>query len=139
VLPVPARRASSTAVLTLHSTDPHQFGETVNDIVLLLTLHAGVVFDNAQLFHDSQLLVEQLNTALENRQVIGQAQGLLMRHLGCDSERGFHLLKTASQNTNTKLRDVAAALVEAHEQDDFATALVTFGVDPDVAGAGVVH
>jgi AmiR/NasT family two-component response regulator len=83
--------------------------------------------------------VEQLTAALGNRQVIGQAQGLLMRHVGCDSQRGFELLKSASQNTNTKLRDVAAALVSAHEQDDFANALVTFRVDPDVTGAAAVR
>lgn len=139
VIPVPAQRASAPAVLTLYSAKPHQFDDTVHDVVLLLTLHAGVVFDNAQLFHDSHRLVEQLTAALGNRQVIGQAQGLLMRHVGCDSQRGFELLKSASQNTNTKLRDVAAALVSAHEQDDFANALVTFRVDPDVTGAAAVR
>lgn len=134
VLPIPARRASSTAVLSLYSRKPHEFDETVHDIVLLLTLHAGVVFDNAQLFQDSRSLVDQLNTALENRQTIGQAQGLLMRHFGCESDQGFDLLRTASQNTNTKLRDAAAALVSAHEKDDFANALAEFRIEPDAVG-----
>ncbi|MGW4215041.1 GAF and ANTAR domain-containing protein [Lentzea sp. NPDC004789] len=129
VLPVPNRRSSSSAALTLYSCTPNQFNDTVHDIGLLLTLHAGVVFDNAELFHDSRRLVEQLTAALETRQVIGQAQGLLMRHFGCDSERSFELLTGASQNTNTKLRDVASALVSAHDQDDFGNALVEFGLD----------
>ncbi|GGS49301.1 MULTISPECIES: GAF and ANTAR domain-containing protein [Actinokineospora] len=130
-LPIPTRR-STAAVLTLFSDTPNQFGETAYDIVLLLTLHAGAVFDNAQLYHDSRGLVDQLRTALDTRQAIGQAQGLLMRHFGADADAGFQLLKRASQNTNSKLRQVAATLVSAHEQGDLGSALARFGLgDPD--------
>ena len=135
VLPVPTYHGGGAAVLTLFSDQPHRFDETVHDVVLLLTVHAGVVFDNAQLFHDSRRLVDQLTVALETRQRIGQAQGLLMRHFGCDSTGGFGLLKGASQNTNTKLRDVAETLVSAHEQDNFAGALAEFSLDADTAAA----
>ncbi|MFD4194248.1 ANTAR domain-containing protein [Amycolatopsis thermoflava] len=136
VLPVPTRRrGGGSAVLTVFSDEPHRFDETVHDVVLLLTVHAGVVFDNAQLFHDSRRLVDQLKVALETRQTIGQAQGLLMRHFGCDAQGGFGLLKGASQNTNTKLRDVAETLVSAHEQDNFESALAKFRLDAATAGA----
>ncbi|AXB46090.1 response regulator [Prauserella sp. PE36] len=138
VLPVPTRRcggSGGSAVLTVFSDEPHRFDETVHDVALLLTVHAGVVFDNAQLFHDSRRLVDHLKVALETRQTIGQAQGLLMRHFGCDAQGGFHLLKGASQNTNTKLRDVAEMLVSAHEQDTFDSALTKFRLDATTAGA----
>jgi transcriptional regulator with GAF, ATPase, and Fis domain len=128
-LPLPTQR-SPEAVLTLLSRQPHQFNETAYDIVLLLTLHAGVVFDNVQLFHDSRRLVEQLTTALDTRQRIGQAQGLLMLRFGVDADGGFDLLRRASQNANTKLREVATALISAHETDDFADALTRFGLEP---------
>jgi hypothetical protein len=131
VLPVPTRRGE--AALTLLSREPHRFNDTVHDVVLLLTMHTGVVFDNAQLFHDNRRLVEQLNMALATRRVIGQAEGLLMREFGCTAEQGFRLLKGASQNTNTKLRDVASALVSAHKENSFVGALTKFGLD---AGAG---
>ncbi|MGX7826621.1 ANTAR domain-containing protein [Actinokineospora sp. 24-640] len=133
-LPIPTQR-STAAVLTLYSRSPHQFDETAYDIVLLLTLHAGVVFDNAQLFHDSRSLVDQLNTALDTRQTIGQAQGLLMRVYQCDVESSFRLLKGASQNTNSKLRQVASTLISAHEQEDLPAALRKFGLDPDISPA----
>lgn len=130
-LPIPTRRATP-AVLTLYSRSPHQFDETAYDIVLLLTLHAGAVFDNAQLYHDSRSLVDQLNTALDTRQAIGQAQGLLMRHFNTDADTGFRLLRGASQNTNSKLRQVAQTLVSAQESGDLAGALSRFGLDnPD--------
>lgn len=56
--------------------------------------------------------VEDIETALEHRLVIGQAQGILMERLGLTPERAFAYLNRASQQTNTKLHDVAAELVE---------------------------
>lgn len=134
VLPLPRQRTPAAA-LVLHAPEPHCFGDTAQDVALLLALHAGVVFDNAQLFHDSRLLVEQLNAALRTRQLVGQAQGLLMRQLNCDQQRGFALLKGASQNSNTKLRDVASALVAAHHNGELPAMMTKFGVDGADEGA----
>lgn len=112
-------RGDDSAVLTLLSREADQFGESAYDVVLLLTLHAGVAFDNAALYHDSLELVSQLRTALRTRSLVGRAQGLLMRHLGLDSEEAFASLRQASQNSNTKLRDLAGLLVTSHENGDF--------------------
>lgn len=108
-----------SAVLTLLSRQAEQFDESTYDIVLLLTLHAGVAFDNASLYRDSQELVTQLRTALRTRSLVGRAQGLLMRDRGYDSATAFEVLKRFSQNKNVKLRDLAARLVSAHENGDF--------------------
>ncbi|GLZ43464.1 GAF and ANTAR domain-containing protein [Actinokineospora sp. NBRC 105648] len=117
-LPI-ATNKSAAAVFSLFSDQPGQFGESSHDLVMLLTLHAGVVFDNVSLFHDSTRLVEQLRAALLTRAVVGRAQGLLMHRFGYDTDTAFEALRTASQNSNTKLRDLAAALVEAHDRGDF--------------------
>lgn len=112
-----------SAVLTLLSREPNQFGEGVYDVVLLLTLHAGVAFDNASLYHDSNNLVGQLRTALRTRSLVGRAQGMVMRHFDYKSEEAFEALKRASQNSNTKLRDLAGLLVSAHEDGTFEAAV----------------
>jgi GAF domain-containing protein len=112
-------RGDDSAVLTLLSHNPDQFGESSYDIVLLLTLHAGVAFDNATIYHDSLELVSQLRTALRTRSTVGRAQGMLMRDRGYNSEQAFTALKRASQNKNIKLRDLATQLVEAHENGEF--------------------
>lgn len=112
-------QGDDSAVLTLLSHQPDQFGESSYDVVLLLTLHAGVAFDNTSLYNDSRELVGQLRTALRTRSLVGRAQGLLMRHFGDDSDKAFERLKRASQNRNVKLRDVAEQLVSAHENGDF--------------------
>lgn len=117
-----------TAVLTLFSRQPDQFGEVGYDVVLLLTLHAGVVFDNASLYHDSNQLITQLRNALRTRALVGRAQGMLMRHFGYASDRAFEALRIASQNRNVKLRDLAEQLVHAHESNTFEETLEKFAL-----------
>jgi len=112
-------RGDESAVLTLLSQQPGQFDESSYDVVLLLTLHAGVAFDNASIYHDTLELVGQLRTALRTRSLVGRAQGLLMRDQGCNSDEAFGVLKRASQNRNVKLRDLATQLVDAHENGEF--------------------
>ncbi len=112
-----------SAVLTLLSAKSGQFADTAYDIVLLLTLHAGVLFDNASLYHDSSQLVAQLRIALHTRSLVGRAQGMLMRQFNIDSEQAFETLKRSSQNSNTKIRDLAGILVTAHDKGEFEEAL----------------
>lgn len=121
-------RGEDTAVLTLFSRKPEQFIDTAYDLVLLLSLQAGTLVDNATLYHDSQQLVTHLRAALHTRSLVGRAQGMLMRHHGCDSDEAFAALKQASQNSNTKLRDLAARLVAAHENGEFETVLAQVGL-----------
>lgn len=126
-LPLPTRSAE-TAVFTLYSSGAGQFADTSYDLVLLFTLHAGVVFDNAALYHDSTKLVEQLQAALTTRALVGRAQGLLMHRFTMGADRAFAALREASQNSNTKLRDVARLLVAAHEDGDLESVLAKFGL-----------
>jgi hypothetical protein len=117
-LPLATHR-DDNAVLTLFSSKAEQFDGIGYDVVLLLTLNAGVVFDNAALYHDSHELLDQLQAALRTRSTVGQAQGMLMRHFGYDSGQAFDTLKRASQNSNTKLRDLSALLVKAQGDGRF--------------------
>ncbi|MEU4674004.1 ANTAR domain-containing protein [Amycolatopsis sp. NPDC023774] len=54
---------------------------------------------------------EQLRQALRSRELIGQATGVLMGQRRCRPETAFTLLVNLSQDTNTKLRDVARAFL----------------------------
>ncbi|CCH30167.1 GAF and ANTAR domain-containing protein [Actinosynnema sp. NPDC047251] len=132
VLPLPTER-SPTAALTLLSREAHRFNDHSYDVILLIALHAGVALDNIDLVHHSRQMVRHLTTALDTRHTIGLAQGLLMRHFSCDTDGGFTLLRTASQHTNRKLRDVATDLVEAHERGELAKALALHRLTGDGA------
>ena len=60
---------------------------------------------------------EQHRTALESREVIGQAKGLLMERLKLDAEGAFNTLRQLSQDENTPLRQVADQLIGLHCRD----------------------
>jgi transcriptional regulator with GAF, ATPase, and Fis domain len=53
---------------------------------------------------------QQLSAALTSRDVIGQAKGILMERYRVTADTAFALLSRVSQDTNTKLRDVADEL-----------------------------
>ena len=56
-----------------------------------------------------------LNTALDTRKLIGQAQGILMERHDLDADGAFEVLRRYSQDHNIKLRDVAANLIETRQ------------------------
>lgn len=59
-------------------------------------------------------LIDHLQVALEWRDVIGQAKGILMAAEGCDADTAFGVLVRASQQEGRKIHEMAAAVVAAH-------------------------
>jgi AmiR/NasT family two-component response regulator len=53
----------------------------------------------------------QLRSSIVSRAVIDQALGVIMATERCPQDRAFAVLKTVSQNTNVKIRDLAATIV----------------------------
>jgi GAF domain-containing protein len=56
---------------------------------------------------------EQLQSALLSRDRIGQAKGIIMQSYGVDDVRAFEMLRRISQETQTKLADVAQRVIDA--------------------------
>lgn len=71
----------------------------------LLAQHASVALAGAQ----SEI---QFQRALSSRDLIGKAKGIIMERFGVDEVRAFALLSRLSQQSNTKLIDVAKSIVE---------------------------
>ena len=59
--------------------------------------------------------IEQLELALETRDVIGQAKGILMERFRMTADEAFDRLRMASQHTNRKLNALARDLAETGE------------------------
>jgi hypothetical protein len=55
---------------------------------------------------------DQLRTALETRDIIGQAKGKLMERFDVDAHAAFGMLTRLSQDSNTPLKQIAAKLVD---------------------------
>ena len=58
-------------------------------------------------------LAEQIRGALDSNRLIGTAIGVVMATYHLTAEQAFRLLTVSSQNTNSKLRDIAGAVVES--------------------------
>ncbi|WP_217145321.1 ANTAR domain-containing protein [Streptomyces sp. AC627_RSS907] len=71
----------------------------------------------AERLHVLEEEVEQLRRALASRPVIDQARGVLMALHACTPDEAWHILREASQLSNTKLRVVAAAVTAGAEND----------------------
>ncbi len=56
-------------------------------------------------------LIEQLRSSLSSRTVIDQALGIIMAREHCSQARAFAILRSAWQNSNVKLRNIASAIV----------------------------
>ncbi len=55
---------------------------------------------------------EQLQSALSTRDRIGQAKGIIMERFGVDDMKAFDMLRTLSQDSNTRLVDVAQQVID---------------------------
>jgi hypothetical protein len=61
-----------------------------------------------------ELEVAQLREALQTRQQIGVATGLLAQRFGCSPDRAWSVLVRISQAMNVKVRDITRVLLDAH-------------------------
>jgi hypothetical protein len=92
--------------LNLYAAAPHQIDQ---DSIHLGGMFAGQIAVAMGWAKQEQTLTEALTT----RNLIGQAVGIVMERYQLDSDRAFAFLVRLSQSANTKLRTVAAGLVDS--------------------------
>jgi GAF domain-containing protein len=97
--------------LNLYSRRPHAFSDSDQELGSLFAEQVAVALANAQLYWHIEILTLQLHDALEAREVIGQAEGMLMAHTGVTADEAFDFLHTASQRLPTKPGVVADHVV----------------------------
>ncbi|MEV4618812.1 GAF and ANTAR domain-containing protein [Asanoa sp. NPDC049573] len=98
--------------LNIYGTKPDAFD--VDGVTLAQTFagYASVAMANAHLYDTTATLANHMQSAMESRAVIEQAKGIVMGQRRCTADEAFAILVKVSQDTNRKLRDVAAALVD---------------------------
>lgn len=60
--------------------------------------------------------LDDVRHAIEVRDLIGQAKGLIMAGTDCDAGEAFGILVAQSQHENRKLREIAEDVVADHER-----------------------
>ncbi|ANI41827.1 GAF and ANTAR domain-containing protein [Mycolicibacterium vaccae] len=97
--------AQTAGALNLFALRPHAFDGEAETIGAVLAAHAA-----AAILASRQS--EQLVSALSTRDRIGQAKGIIMERFNVDDVAAFEMLRRLSQDTNTKLVDVAAKVID---------------------------
>ena len=93
------------AALNLYSRTPDAFDANARTLAGLFGLQA------AMLLYGSQQ-ADHLQRAVDSRDLIGRAKGILMERFGVGDEAAFQMLVKSSQDTNTKLTAVARWLTD---------------------------
>jgi len=115
ILPLRTDREPGGA-LAIYGTQPGCFSGAGHDVALLFAAQGGLAVRNAAQYRNCRRLVQNLQVALESRAVIEQAKGILVAEYGYSPDVAFKRLSVVSQNTNRKLKDIAADLVAGRIQ-----------------------
>jgi GAF domain-containing protein len=118
VLAYPLVADDRHGALNLYGTVPHAIGATDRAKGALLAALAGIAIGAASRRAEDQAENLNLRQALVSREVIGQAQGILMERERISADQAFDMLRRASQHLNQKLSVVAQTLVDTGESPD---------------------
>ncbi|MGF7121745.1 ANTAR domain-containing protein [Rhodococcus sp. TAF43] len=95
----------------LYSSDDDGFRTLDESLLEAFTTAAMVALRQTQRYDGARRSVRALEAALKSRASIDHAIGVLMALHGIDPEAAFDLMVKTSQQSNTKLRDVAQQLL----------------------------
>jgi GAF domain-containing protein len=97
--------------LSLYADQPAAFSDPHERVAVLLATFAALALAEAQ-------RADQMHDALGNRDVIGQAKGILMERHRITADAAFGVLSRVSQAENMKLAEIARRFVETGELPD---------------------
>jgi hypothetical protein len=97
---------SLRAALNLYAAAPHPFDDHARVLAGLFGVQAGLLLYGAQ-------QVSHLQRAVDSRDLIGRAKGVLAERFGVDDESAFRMLVSSSQETNMKVTAVAQWVAES--------------------------
>ncbi|BBX00625.1 hypothetical protein BST36_01195 [Mycolicibacterium moriokaense] len=95
----------TAGALNMFAFKPHAFDAEDETVATVLAAHAAAAILASR-------EGEQLQSALATRDRIGQAKGIIMERYGVDELRAFDMLKQLSQDSNTRLVDVAQRVID---------------------------
>jgi GAF domain-containing protein len=95
----------TAGALNLFAFEPNAFDAEDETTGVVLAAHAAAAILASR--HG-----EQLESALTTRDRIGQAKGIIMERFGVDDVQAFEMLRRLSQDSNTRLIDIAQRVID---------------------------
>ena len=102
---------AAIGAIKVYSGQPAAYNARAERLLELFARQAAILLSNTQALADARRLSAQLIEALNNRDVIAQAQGVLIAQGAANDQAAFAVLATASQRSNTKLTEVARRVI----------------------------
>jgi ANTAR domain len=99
--------------LNLYGRQDHAFNSVPSDAATLFAREAAAAVWVTATIASTRAMIGHLERAVDSRDVIGMAKGIIMANENLSPDAAFKVLQTVSQHRNVKLRDVAAEVVES--------------------------
>jgi GAF domain-containing protein len=104
-------KGQTFGALDFYAKRPHVYSPFSKVIGQVFASHAGVALKGA-------MTEAGLEKAIESRDVIGQAKGILMERRGLTAADAFTTLVSLSQHNNVRIRDIAESITTTGEIPD---------------------
>jgi GAF domain-containing protein len=111
-LPLQIADESYCGGLNLYGLAPMAFSHDDEVLAQAFADQASVIVANTRAYWAAFEMTKNLTIAMESREVIDQAKGILMGQHRVDADAAFAMLRDRSQAENRKLRDIAAEIVD---------------------------
>lgn len=85
------------------------------EVAILLATHLSSALSAMMHTDQARDQIRNLRLAVDSRDLIGRAKGILMQRHGLSNSAAFDALSAASQRLNVKLRDLAEHLIRTGE------------------------
>lgn len=97
---------TSMAALNFYADHPQAFSEESVEVGAVFATHIALAWSMMR-------RQDQFRSALASRDIIGQAKGVIMERFDLDAVEAFELLTRLSQQSNTRLVDIAVTLIDS--------------------------
>jgi GAF domain-containing protein len=98
--------------LNLFHTEPHQLGSAVTRVGQALVDVATIGLIQERTLHQHQILINQLQGALDSRVLIEQAKGVLAERRTLNPDEAFALLREHARGHQQRLAELAGAVID---------------------------
>jgi GAF domain-containing protein len=107
-------RSVVIGALNLFHTDPNALAPEVTGIGQAMADVATIGLIQERSLHQHDVLVDQLQTALDSRVIIEQAKGVIAERHGIDPGAAFALLRGYARNHGQRLTELAATVINGN-------------------------
>jgi GAF domain-containing protein len=104
-----------SGALNIYARQPAAFDKPTREFARRFSSYGAVVAGNMLVYESALDRAKNLEAALASRAVIDQAKGILMERFKLTADQAFQALTRVSMESNTKVRDIAARVVDTGE------------------------